>query len=103
VAFEEVTGLPERRIELFLLLAVSLISYIGFSSVAITANQPVETGLKIASFLFALFLAIHTANRLFVRNADPMLLPLCAFLTEIGLIMVWRLKPELGILSLIHI
>jgi peptidoglycan glycosyltransferase len=103
MAFEEVTGLPERRIELFLLLAVSLISFIGFSSVAITANQPVETGLKIASFLFALFLAIHTANRLFVRNADPILLPLCAFLTEIGLIMVWRLKPELGITQAVWI
>jgi cell division protein FtsW (lipid II flippase) len=103
VASKEVSDLLERRTELFLLLLVAIIAYAGFSLVSLTSNQPVETGLKMASLLLALFIALHIANRLFARNADPILLPLCAFLTELGLIMICRLKPELGVAQSIWI
>ncbi|HEY3375493.1 MAG TPA: FtsW/RodA/SpoVE family cell cycle protein [Candidatus Aquicultor sp.] len=52
--------------------------------------------LELVGFLAAAFIAIHIALRIFLKEADPVLLPLAACLTGIGLTMIWRLKPDLG-------
>ncbi|PIX51359.1 MAG: hypothetical protein COZ51_10185, partial [Candidatus Aquicultor secundus] len=43
-----------------------------------------------------MFLALNIANRLLVKEADPYLLPFAALLSGLGLLMIWRLKPNLA-------
>lgn len=48
------------------------------------------TGAAIAGFL-----AVELLTKRFMRSADPYVLPLAAFLTCIGMVMIHRLKPAL--------
>src|SRR5213078_3656807 len=83
-----------RNRELANLVAVGLLTAIGFASVYIARQAIVSTGsLAYAGFFFALYLAAHIVSRLTVPNADPYLLPMAALLTAVGLTEIYRLDP----------
>jgi len=83
-----------RNRELANLVAVGLLTAIGFASVYIARQAVVSTGsLAYAGFFFALYLAAHLVCRLTVPAADPYLLPMAALLTAIGVTEIYRLNP----------
>jgi len=86
----------DRNRELVLLFFALIVIAIGFLLGAHTTSLPVELALRLAGFLGAVFIGLHVANRIFVTYADPLLLSLTAFICGLGLIMVWRLRPDLA-------
>jgi cell division protein FtsW (lipid II flippase) len=86
--------LTERTRELFNLVAVGLLTAIGFASVYIARSSDVSAeSLTYGAFFLALYLAAHVAARMSVPYADPYLLPMTALLTAIGVTMIYRLDP----------
>jgi cell division protein FtsW (lipid II flippase) len=84
---------PRNR-ELLNLIAVGLLTAIGFASVYIARSSLVDAGsLTYAGIFFALFLAAHVVARYTVPYADPVLLPLAALLSAFGVTMIYRLNP----------
>jgi len=79
-----------------LLILVIAIIFIGFYLVSQTTGQPLDVSLKFAGLVSVMFLALNIANRLLVKEADPYLLPFAALLSGLGLLMIWRLKPNLA-------
>jgi cell division protein FtsW (lipid II flippase) len=77
------------------LIAVGLLTAIGFASVYIARSSLVDAGsLTYAGIFVALYLAAHLVARYTVPWADPVLLPLAALLSAIGVIMIYRLNPD---------
>jgi len=84
-----------RNRELLTLIAVGLITAIGFASVYIARSEVVSgASLTYAGIFFGLYLASHLVARATVPYADPYLLPLTALLTAIGVTMIYRLEPD---------
>jgi cell division protein FtsW (lipid II flippase) len=84
-----------RNRELANLVAVAVLTGIGFASVYIARRSLVSwTSLWYAAFFLALFVAAHLVARRTVPNADPYLLPMAAVLTAIGLTEIYRLRPS---------
>ena len=76
------------------LLAVGLLTAIGFATVYIALHAQLSGGsLGYAAFFFCLYLAAHLVARRTVPLADPYLLPLAALLSAIGLTEIYRLGP----------
>jgi cell division protein FtsW (lipid II flippase) len=88
-------ALSLRNRELVALLAVGVLTAVGFASVYIALKSQVSTGsLGYAVFFFALYLVAHVVARFTVPLADPYLLPIAALLTAIGLTEIYRLGPR---------
>ena len=84
-----------RNRELLNLIAVSLLTAIGFASVYIARSSLVDAGsLTYAGIFVALYLLAHLVARFTVPFADPVLLPLSALLAAIGVTMIYRLDPD---------
>jgi cell division protein FtsW (lipid II flippase) len=86
-----------RNRELLNLIAVGLLTAIGFASVYIARSEPSEldaTSLTYAGIFMALYLAAHFVVRYAAPYADPVLLPLAALLSAIGVTLIYRLKPD---------
>jgi cell division protein FtsW (lipid II flippase) len=84
-----------RNRELANLLAVGVITAIGFASVYIARSSLVDaTSLTYAGIFVGLYLAAHLVTRTVVPWADPVLLPLAALLSAIGVTMIYRLDPD---------
>jgi cell division protein FtsW (lipid II flippase) len=84
-----------RNRELAYLLAVGILTAIGFASVYIARSAQVSWGsLGYALFFFAVYLAAHVVARLTVPNADPALLPMAGLLTAVGVTEIYRLGPS---------
>lgn len=77
--------------------------FTGFLLGSYTTGQPVNIAIRTAALLLVIFIAMHLANRFFVKEADPLLLPISAFLTGLGLVVIWRLKPNLALAQSIWI
>ena len=87
--------LTERNRELLTLVAVGLITAIGFASVYIARSEVVSTAsLTYAGIFLGLYLASHLVARATVPYADPYLLPLAALLTAVGVTEIYRLEPD---------
>jgi cell division protein FtsW (lipid II flippase) len=86
-----------RNRELLNLLAVAVLTGLGFASVYI-ARQDVISSASLAylAFFVGLYLAAHLVSRVVLPYADPYLLPLAALLTGIGLTMIYRIDPDLA-------
>jgi cell division protein FtsW (lipid II flippase) len=85
---------PRNR-ELLYLIAVGLLTGIGFASVYIARQALVSWGsLGYALFFFALYLAAHLVARVAAPEADPYLLPMAGLLTAIGVTEIYRLGPN---------
>jgi cell division protein FtsW (lipid II flippase) len=79
------------------LLAVGILTGIGFASVYIARQSVLSTGsLGYAALFLGLYLTAHLVVRLALPSADPYLLPLAALLTGIGLTMIYRIDPDLA-------
>ena len=84
-----------RNRELLNLIAVGLLTAIGFASVYIARSSLVDAGsLTYAGIFVALYLLAHLVARFTVPFADPVLLPLSALLAAIGVTMIYRLNPD---------
>jgi cell division protein FtsW (lipid II flippase) len=84
--------LSPRNRELLYLLAVGILTGLGFASVYIARQAVVSWGsLGYAAFFVALFLAAHLVERYTVPDADPYLLPMTGVLTALGLTEIYRL------------
>ncbi len=74
---------------------MGLLTAIGFASVYIARSSLVDAGsLTYAGIFVTLYLAAHLVARYTVPWADPVLLPLAALLSAIGVIMIYRLNPD---------
>jgi len=86
-----------RTIELLLLLAAVPPVMLVFALTAGAARQTLSAGDFIAPIgLMLAFAAAHLAARRFAPGADPVLLPVTALLSGVGLAMVSRLDPTLA-------
>ena len=86
-----------RNRELLNLIAVGLLTAIGFASVYIAGSEPSEVdagSLTYAGIFMALYLAAHFVVRYAAPYADPVLLPLAALLSAIGVTLIYRLNPD---------
>ena len=84
-----------RNRELLNLLAVGLITAIGFASVYIARESVVSAAsLAYGVFFLALYLAAHAVVRMALPHADPYLLPLAGLLAAIGVTMIYRIEPD---------
>ena len=76
---------------------MGLLTAIGFASVYIARSEPSEldaTSLTYAGIFMALYLAAHLVARYAVPRADPVILPLAALLSAIGVTTIYRLEPD---------
>jgi cell division protein FtsW (lipid II flippase) len=86
--------LSPRTRELVFLIAVGVLTAVGFASVYIARQEVVSTAsLTYAGFFFLLYAAAHVVARYTVPFADPYLLPIAGLLTAIGLTEIYRLHP----------
>ena len=84
-----------RNRELVNLVAVGLLTAVGFASVYIAEQSKISgASLTYAAFFLALYLAAHIVARVAVPRADPYLLPIAGLLTAIGLTEIYRLGPS---------
>ncbi|HZN89768.1 MAG TPA: FtsW/RodA/SpoVE family cell cycle protein [Thermoleophilaceae bacterium] len=86
-----------RMRELFGLLPVSLLVAAGFAAVLSTRTTDVQE----ATLTYGLvFLGLCVVGHIFIRaklqDADPYLFPLAALLAAIGLVLIYRIDPELA-------
>jgi cell division protein FtsW (lipid II flippase) len=87
--------LTPRNRELLYLLAVGILTGLGFASVYIARQDVVSWGsLGYAAFFVALFLAAHVVERYTVPDADPYLLPMTGVLTALGVTEIYRLGQD---------
>jgi cell division protein FtsW (lipid II flippase) len=87
-----------RNRELLNLLAVGILTGLGFASVFIARQAVISTAsLSYLAFFLGLYLAAHLVTRVVLPYADPYLLPLAALLTGVGLTMIYRVDPDLAL------
>ena len=87
--------LSPRNRELLNLIAVGMLTGLGFASVYIARSEVVSPeSLTYAAFFLLLYLVAHVVTRLTVPYADPYLLPMAGLLTAIGLTEIYRLNPD---------
>jgi cell division protein FtsW (lipid II flippase) len=84
-----------RTRELFGLIPVSLLVAAGFAAVLATRTQNVSN----ATITYgAVFLGLCVVAHLFIRvrlpDADPYMFPLAALLAAVGLVLIYRIRPE---------
>jgi cell division protein FtsW (lipid II flippase) len=83
-----------RNRELANLVAVGVITGLGFASVYIARQSVISAGsISYALIFLGLYLVAHTVGRYTVPWADPYLLPLTGLLTAVGLTEIYRLGP----------
>ncbi len=84
--------LGNRNRELLYLVAVGVLTGLGFASVYIARQAVVSWGsLGYALFFFGLYIAAHVVTRIAVPDADPYLLPIAGLLTAVGVTEIYRL------------
>jgi cell division protein FtsW (lipid II flippase) len=84
-----------RNRELANLVAVGMLTGLGFASVYIARQHVISTGsLSYAVFFLGLYVAAHVVTRVTVPNADPYLLPIAGLLTAVGVTEIYRINPN---------
>ncbi len=84
-----------RNRELANLVAVGVLTGLGFASVYIARQSVISAGSVTYALIFlGLYLTAHAVARVAVPWADPFLLPLTGLLTAIGLTEIYRLGPS---------
>lgn len=86
-----------RTRELLALIPVSLLVTAGFAALLITRSADIN---EATATYGAVFLGLCVAAHLFIRArlpyADPYLFPLAALLAAFGLVMIYRITPDLA-------
>jgi cell division protein FtsW (lipid II flippase) len=84
-----------RNRELLNLVAVGIMTGLGFASVYIARQSVISAGsISYALIFLGLYLGAHLVARVTVPYADPYLLPLTGLLTAVGLTEIYRLGPS---------
>jgi peptidoglycan glycosyltransferase len=85
---------PRNR-ELFLLLVPLAFGVLGIYTVAAATLQPLSAAYPLLLSFVLVYFLFHFVMRFASPNADPLLLPVVAFLNGIGLTMIYRTRPNL--------
>ncbi len=87
----------QRNRELINFLPVIVLTVAGFASVYMARSAQVEASSLSHGLLFVgLFLLVHVFLRVAAPDADPFLLPLAALMSAIGIMMIYRIDPDLA-------
>lgn len=87
----------QRNRELVNFLPVLLLMVVGFASVYAARSEQIDaSSLTYGLFFVALFIGAHMLLRLAAPKADPYLLPLAALLSALGIMMIFRIDPDLA-------
>ncbi|MFQ5574757.1 MAG: FtsW/RodA/SpoVE family cell cycle protein, partial [Terriglobia bacterium] len=88
-------GSPRNR-EIFALFFVAAVLAAGFGLVTMAQRESLPTEIFVFPVMAgSLFLVAHLTMRVWVPRSDPFLLPIVSALASLGLIMIYRLRPEL--------
>ncbi|HEY4687302.1 MAG TPA: FtsW/RodA/SpoVE family cell cycle protein [Candidatus Subteraquimicrobiales bacterium] len=94
----------ERNQEFLGLFLVITLLLFGFALVTLTLTRELPQEIfALPGALAALFFFGHLAMRLWVPKSDPFFLPIVSCLISLGLIMIYRLKPELVLVQVLWI
>lgn len=83
-----------NRCELILLTIASLLLVNGFIVLSLATHSVTQNVWLIIGLIVACWFMVHLLIRRNLHNADPLLFPLSSYLCTIGLIVIYRLKPE---------
>jgi len=87
----------QRNRELVNFLPVIILMIVGFASVYAARSAQMDASSLTYGLLFVgLFLAAHLLLRLAAPQADPYLLPVTALLAAMGIMMIYRIDPDLA-------
>jgi len=87
----------QRNRELINFLPVIILMIVGFASVYAARSAQMDASSLTYGLLFVgLFLAAHVLLRLAAPQADPYLLPVTALLAAMGIMMIYRIDPDLA-------
>jgi cell division protein FtsW (lipid II flippase) len=87
----------ERRREMVNFIPVLLLILIGFASVYAARSEQISSASLTYGLIFiGLFAAAHLLLRLAAPHADAYLLPLVALLSAMGIMMIYRIDPDLA-------
>jgi cell division protein FtsW (lipid II flippase) len=86
-----------RSRELFGLTGASLLVTAGFTAVYISRQADLDSAtLTYGGIFLLLCLSVHLFIRFTLPDADPYLFPLVALLASFGLVMIYRIDPDLA-------
>ena len=92
--------MSRRTIELLYLVLAGAVSTMAYVSVYAGRFREINRTSIVYGLVFvAIFLVLHIVVRLFLKQADPYLLPVTALLAAIGLTEIFRIKPSLALLQ----
>ncbi|MDO8736686.1 MAG: FtsW/RodA/SpoVE family cell cycle protein [Thermoleophilia bacterium] len=87
----------QRNRELVNFLPVVVLMVVGFASVYATRSSQMDASSLTYGLLFVgLFMLVHLFLRLAAPYSDPFLLPLAALMSAIGIMMIYRIDPDLA-------
>jgi len=89
-----------RTTELLYLVLAGAVSTMAYVSVYAGRYREIDRTSIVYGLVFvAIFLVLHVVVRVFLRQADPYLLPLTALLAAVGLTEIFRIRPALALLQ----
>jgi peptidoglycan glycosyltransferase len=89
-----------RNAEAVLIAAAATLASIGVAMVQFAGGTWLDADVALTFIVFAFtFGLIHLAFRAWAPNANPLILPIAAFLAAIGFIEVFRIDPSLAALQ----
>ncbi len=87
-----------RNRELVFLLPALVLTTLGFALVYTVKSETLSWSSLTYGLLFlALFAIAHLGRRFLVPDADPYLLPVTALLSTLGLLLLYRIDPDLAL------
>ena len=85
-----------RNRELLFLLPALILTTLGFALVYTVKSETLSwSSLTYGALFLALFAIAHIGRRVLVPRADPYLLPVTALLSTLGILLLYRIDPEL--------
>jgi len=86
-----------RNLELLLLVLVGVTATVAYASVYAARFHELSRDSVVTGAVFVvLFLVVHLAERRYLAQADPYLVPIAALLSAIGLTEIYRIAPALA-------
>jgi cell division protein FtsW (lipid II flippase) len=86
-----------RNVELLLLVLVGVTATVAYASVyAARFHELSRDSVTTGAVFVVLFLVVHLAERRYLAQADPYLVPIAALLSAIGLTEIYRISPALA-------
>jgi cell division protein FtsW (lipid II flippase) len=91
-------AVSRRNLELLFLVLAGAVSTMAYVSVYAGRFREINSVSLVYGLVFVgIFLLLHLLERIFLKQADPLLLPITALLAAIGLTEIFRIKPSLAL------